>query len=151
MRLVAALTLVFLAGCSSVNERWASATFEGISYLNLYGSMTTTVAAEGFDVSVADAQSARLDSEWTYGTSQRMVRGPSRRRVHGMIESAGPDIWTVRIRVEEEIIRKAGMLATEVRDSKDWESFEDNYDDAEYLMAKLSALLEAYRTRGAAP
>jgi hypothetical protein len=151
MRLVMALTLLLLASCSAVNARWASAQFTGIAYPTLFGAVTMTIQAEGYEVPATDAQTAKIDSAWVYGTSQRVVRGPSRRRVHADIEAIADRSFRVRMRVEEEVIRKGGMLATNVRESKDWESFEDNYDDAEYLMAKLSALLEAHRYKGAEP
>lgn len=152
MRLVAALTLLLLASCSSFSERWASAQFDQISYPALYQVTVTTLGAEGYIVRNFDAQSARVDSEWVYGTSQRTVRGPSRRRVHVEITPLEVDrSFLVRIRVEEEVIRKGGMLATQVRESDDWESFDDNYDDADYLIAKLAALLDAHRSRNPQP
>jgi hypothetical protein len=151
MRLLAALTILLVTGCSSVNARWASAQFTGISYGALFGAVTTSIAGAGFAVGDADAQSAHVDTDWVYGTSQRVVRGPSRRRVHAVIEPVADRTFNVRMRVEEEVIRKGGMLATEIRESKDWESFEDNYDDAEFMMAKLAALLEVYRSRETRP
>ena len=126
MRLVAALTLLLLASCSSFNERWASAQFDEISYPALFGVVVTTLGAEGYTVRDYDAQTAQVDSEWVYGTSQRSVRGPSRRRAHALIVQLAERSFQVRIRVQEEVIRKGGMLATNVRDSDDWEEFEDN-------------------------
>jgi uncharacterized lipoprotein len=152
MRLVAALTLLLLAGCTSFEERWASATFDGLSYPALFGQVVTTIETEGFGISNTDAQTAKVDSDWVYGTSMREVRGPSRRRAHAVIEPlAAERSFRVRIRVEEEVIRKGGMLATNVRESKDWESYEDNYDDADYLVAKLAAQLEVHRSRKTTP
>ena len=152
MRLVAALSLLLLASCSSFSERWASARFDQISYPALYQVVVTTLGAEGYTVRNFDAQTAKLESEWVYGTSQRQVRGPSRRRVHVEITPLEVDrSFLVRIRVEEEVIRKGGMLATNVRESEDWEPFDDNYDDADYVIAKLAALLDAHRSRNPQP
>ena len=151
MRLLACLVLLGLASCSSPSERWAEASFGGISYPSLYTAVLTTLDAEGFLVRERDPQTPELHSDWVYGTSQRNVRGPSRRRVHTEITDEGGEIWRVRVRVEEQVVRKGGMLATNVRESENWEDYEDNFDDAEYLMAKISALLEAHRRRAAAP
>ena len=53
------------------------------------------------------------------------------------------DDFRVALRVAEEVIRKGGLLATNVRAWDDWEEFDDNFDDAEYLMAKIQALVQA--------
>ena len=151
MRLVAALTLLLLASCSSFSERWASARFTEISYGALFSQVVTTLGNEGYTVREMNAQTAKVDSDWVYGTSQRTVRGPSRRKAHAEITQLADRAFEVRIRVEEEVIRKGGLLATQVRDSDDWEEFEDNYDDADYLIAKLAALLDAYRSRNPEP
>jgi len=151
MRFLPWLVLLLLAGCASVNERWAEARFEGISYPSLYGVVLSTFDAEGYSVRERDPSAATLESDWVYGTSMRVVRGPSRRRAHAELKSVSEGQWLVRVRVEEEVVRKGGMLATNVRESENWEDFEDNFDDAEYLMAKIAALLEAHRARTNAP
>ena len=151
MRLLPLLAVLLLTGCSSVSERWAEAHFYDISYPSLYGVVVTTVDAEGFAVRDRDPQTAEIHSDWVYGTSMRVVRGPSRRRVHAELLPQGEDAYLVRLRVEEQVVRKGGMLATNVRESENWEEFDDNYDDAEYLMAKVAALLQAHRARAATP
>jgi len=151
MRFLPWLALLLLAGCTSVGERWAEAGFEGISYPSLYGVVLSTFDAEGYAVRERDPSAATLESDWVYGTSMRMVRGPSRRRAHAEIKSVREDMWLVRVRVEEEVVRKGGMMATNVRESENWEAFDDNFDDAEYLMAKIAALLDAHRARVTAP
>ena len=151
MRLLPWLALLLLAGCTAGGERWAEAGFEGISYPSLYGVVLSTFDAEGYVVRDRNPSAPRLESEWVYGTSMRMVRGPSRRRAHAEIKSVGDSQWLVRVRVEEEVVRKGGMLATNVRESENWEEFDDNFDDAEYLMAKIAALLDAHRARTTAP
>ena len=70
----------------------------------------------------------------------RSVRGPSRRKVLAEIVPAGEG-YDLRLRVREEVIRKLGLMATDVRRSDDWEPFPDNLDDAEFLMTKMQALL----------
>jgi hypothetical protein len=151
MRLVAALTLLLLASCSSFSERWATASFSNISYGALFSTVVNTLGNEGYSVRDVDAQTAKVQSEWVYGTSQRQVRGPSRRKAHAEFTPLGEREFQVRIRVEEQVIRKGGMLATQVRESDDWEAYEDNYDDADYLIAKVAALLDANRSREAQP
>ncbi len=151
MRLLPLLAALLLAGCSALEERWAEARFAGISYPALYGVVLTTVDADGFAVRDRNPQTAAIHSEWVYGTSQSVVRGPSRRRVHALIEPVEGDAFMVRLRVEEEVVRKGGMLATNVRESENWEPFEDNFDEAEYLMAKIAALLDAHRSRAKVP
>jgi hypothetical protein len=152
MRLLLPFALLLsLPACSSLGERWAEASFHGISYPSLYAVVLSTVDAEGYAVPLRDPQTAELHSDWIYGTSRSVVRGPSRRRVHAELEPVGEDGWRVRLRVEEQVIRKGGMLATNVRESENWEEFEDNFDDAEYLMAKIAALLREHRARGNAP
>ena len=47
----------------------------------------------------------------------------------------------VRLRVKEEVLRKQGLLATQVRENEEWEIYEDNLEEAEFLMAKLKALI----------
>ena len=151
MRLLPWLALLLLAGCNVLNERWAEARFEGISYPSLYGVVLSTMDAEGYVVREREPSAASLESDWVYGTSLRQVRGPSRRRAHAEIKPVGQDQWLVRVRVEEQVVRKGGMLATNVRESENWEDYEDNFDDAEYLMAKVAALLDAHRQRVNAP
>ena len=143
MRFLPWLALLLLTGCTAGGERWAEAHFEGISYPSLYGVVLSTFDAEGYPVRERDPSVADLQSDWVYGTSMRMVRGPSRRRARAELRSAGEGQWLVRVRVQEEVVRKGGMLATNVRESENWEEFEDNFDDAEYLMAKISALIKA--------
>jgi len=151
MRLTLLLAVLLLAGCAGVQERWAEATFTDISYPALYGVLLTTIDAEGFVVRDRNAQTAEIHSEWVYGTSQSVVRGPSRRRVHAAIELLDDDALHVRLRVEENVVRKGGMLATNVRESENWEPFEDNFDDAERIMARLSVLLDLNRARAPEP
>jgi hypothetical protein len=151
MRLLLPLALLLLPACSALTERWAEATFHDLSYPSLYAVVLSTVDAEGYAVTQRDPQTAELHSDWIYGTSRSVVRGPSRRRVHARMEPAGEGAWRVRLRVEEQVIRKGGMLATNVRESENWEEFEDNFDDAEYLMAKIAALLREHRALGTAP
>ena len=151
MRLLPWLAVLLLAGCATVGERWAEAGFQDISYPSLYGVVLSTFDAEGFVCRDRDGQAAELNSDWVYGTSMRVVRGPSRRRAHAEIKAVGEGKWLVRIRVEEQVVRKGGMLATNVRESENWEDYDDNFDDAEYLMAKVAALLDAHRARAATP
>ena len=135
--------LLLSAGCSATKERWAETRVDDVSYSVLYNLVLTTIDAEGFTVRKREPQSGRIESDWIYGTSQRIVRGPSRRKVFALIEPLEGDDFRVALRVAEEVIRKGGMLATNVRASEDWEEFDDNFDDAEYLMAKISALVQA--------
>ncbi len=142
-----------LPGCLSPSEtyaRWVEAPFDDISYPSLFGVVVATVGAEGFPVSGVDIGDSRLKSDWAYGTSQRAVRGPSRKRVHVEIERQGDRAFLVRMRVEEEVIRKRGLLATEVRESADWEAYPDDVKVAELVLAKLRAMLGHYG-KGAGP
>jgi hypothetical protein len=143
-RLVVVLfAAAWLAGCASNRERWAEGSFANVSYPVLYNVALTTVDAEGFVVRYRNPQQGEFESDWIYGTSQRVVRGPSRRKVYVRIQPEEGDRYLVRLRVAEEIVRKGGMMAVNVRESEDWEEFDDNYEDAEYLMAKLVALIRA--------
>ena len=135
--------LIATAGCSGTQERWAETHVNDVTYSVLYNLVLTTVDAEGFTVRKREPQSGRIESDWVYGTSQRSVRGPSRRKVIAVIEPVEDNDYRVSLRVAEEVIRKGGLLATNVRASDDWEEFDDNFDDAEYLMAKISALIQA--------
>jgi len=147
-RRLAPLLLLLLAawpsaGCSATKERWAETTVHDVSYPVLYNLVLSTVDSEGFPVRRREPQAGRIESEWVYGTSQRLVRGPSRRKAFAVIEPLKDDDFRVAVRVAEEVIRKGGMLATNVRESEDWEEYDDNFDDAEYLMAKIAALIRA--------
>lgn len=144
--------LVGLVACAGTGERWAEVRFTDISYPNLYRSVADVLASEGFPSAVEDTSSGTLESEWQYGTSVREVRGPSRRKVHVLIEEAEPPPegaeitgpvaqWVVRLRVAEEIIRKGGILARNIRQSDDWEEYRDKFEDAELLAEKIRALL----------
>lgn len=143
---LAAVALVALTACASLAEpevppRWAFGHFEGIGYNDLLLVIGATVEAEGFSVVRTDPNDGSIESDWAYGTSQREVRGPSRRKVVGEVAAADGPGYDVRLRVREEVIRKLGLMATDVRRSDDWEPFPDNRDDAEFMMAKLQALL----------
>jgi len=135
--------LLLSAGCSSTPERWAETTVSDVGYSNLYNLVLSTIDAEGFTARKREPQTGHIESDWVYGTSQRLVRGPSRRKVFAVIEPLEGDSFRVAVRVAEEVIRKGGLLATHVRESEDWEEYDDNFDDAEYLMAKISALVQA--------
>lgn len=148
--LLPSLTLLLLVlpsllatGCTSTPERWAETRVDGVSYSVLYNLVLSTIDAEGFTVRHREPQSGRIESDWVYGTSQRTVRGPSRRKVIAVIEPFEGDVFRVALRVAEEVIRKGGLLATNVRASDDWEEYDDNFDDAEYLVAKIAALIRA--------
>jgi hypothetical protein len=146
------LLLASLAtACSSVKEHWVESTYGNITFPSLYNVVLTTVDAEGYPVRNRNPGEGRIESEWVYGTSQRVVRGPSRRKVIAEIEPQPGDLLLVRLRVAEEVVRKGGMTAVNVRESEDWEPFEDNFDDAEYLMAKVAALLNENRVTLPAP
>ena len=135
--------LLLTAACASTKERWAETRAHDISYPVLYNVVLSTIDAEGFTVRKREPQKGRIESDWVYGTSQRLVRGPSRRKVFAVIEPVDRRVFRVAVRVAEEVIRKGGLLATHVRASEDWEEYDDNFDDAEYLMAKIAALIEA--------
>jgi uncharacterized lipoprotein len=137
------LLLLLAAGCSTTQERWAETRVNGVGYSNLYNLVLSTIDAEGFTARKREPQTGHIESDWVYGTSQRMVRGPSRRKVFAVIEPLEGGDFRVAVRVAEEVIRKGGLLATNVRASEDWEEYDDNFDDAEYLMAKISALIQA--------
>ncbi len=132
-------------GCASASERWVQSAYAGISYPSLYNVVATTIAAEGFPMTGPEAQGGQIESGWVYGTSQRVVRGPSRRRAVAEIRLLPDDRLLVRLRVVEEVVRRGGMSAVNVRASEDWEPYEDNFDDAEYLMARVAALLDEKR------
>jgi len=146
-RLLPLLLVVSALGCASdQTHQWAESRFAGLTYEALFGVVTSTIDGEGFAVRRHDPSTGTIETDWAYGTSLREVRGPSRRKVHARVEideaSGG---FRVRLRVAEEVLRQRGELATHVRESTDWEGYADNWDDATYLMAKLTALLRDYR------
>ena len=151
MRFLPLLAVLLLAACSSVREQWAEATLTSISYPALYGVVLSTVDSRGFPVRERDPHTGEIHSEWVYGQSRAAVRGPARQRVHASIEPQPGDAFLLRLRVEQEVVRKGGMLATNVRESENWEPYEDNFDEAEILMGKIAALLAANRSREPTP
>ncbi|MHC4846457.1 MAG: hypothetical protein ACYTCU_09890 [Planctomycetota bacterium] len=134
-------------GCATDEaHQWAESRFVGLSYEALFGVVASTIDGEGFAVRRHDTTTGEIETDWAYGTSLREVRGPSRRKVHARVEiDDATGGFRVRLRVAEEVLRQRGELATHVRDSTDWERYSDNWDDATYLMAKLTALLRDYR------
>jgi uncharacterized lipoprotein len=140
------LLLAALAGCSTTDERWAEASYEHLSYASLYNVVLTTIDAEGYPVTIRDPQRGTVETDWVYGQSNTVVRGPARRKVYATITPLdGADGYRVRLRVAEEVIPRGGLLATHPRASDDWKPFDDNFDIAEYLMAKIAALLVGNR------
>jgi len=138
--------LLLCCSCSMAKERWAEAAYQKISYQNLYAVVQTTIDAEGFPARIRDVQKGRIESDWVYGNSNSKVRGPARRKVFAQINPLPDDAgYVVRLRVAEEVIPRGGLLEMSPRDSDKWEPFEDNYDSAEYLMAKIAALLAENR------
>ena len=144
--------LVGLGSCSGTSERWAEVRFTDISYPNLFRSVADVLESEGFPSAAESVTQGTLETQWQYGTSVREVRGASRRKVFARIEEAEPPDpeqeisgpvaqWVVRLRVKEEIIRKSGILARNVRQSDRWEEYKDRFEDAELLAEKVRALL----------
>ncbi len=145
-----ALSLSLAVGCASTRERWAEVTMHDLGYQNLYHSVLDLLELEGFYVILRLPDTGRIESEWFRGDSRREVRGPSRRKVHVEIErKKGERAYVVRLRVQEQIIRKGGMLAIDTRDESLWEDYPDSFGDAEFLAAKLGALLADYSRPGA--
>ncbi len=145
--LLAVLLPALLAtGCATQPERWAESRFLGLSLPALQSVALTTVSSEGYPVRPRDQRPGGFTSDWLYGTSQLAVRGPSRRRVIAEIVPDGGGLL-LRLRVEEHVVVKGGMLAMHVRESEDWEPFPDNFDAAEFLVAKVSSLLSDYRVQ----
>lgn len=145
-RLTALLVALALAGCSGPRERWAAFELQGLTFANLYLSVLDVLGAEGFPVKARDPGLGTIESEWLYGTAVREVFGPSRRRALVRIAPSPTreGAFELRIRVAEEVIRKGGLRATRIRESGDWEPWDDNFDDAEYLAAKIRALLSEH-------
>ena len=141
-----ALATAVLPACASAREKWAHVPLQGLSYQNLYHAIIDLLEVEGVHVRIRNPGIGTVTSEWQQALSRREVRGPSRRKVHVKIVS-DPDVdgaYTVSLRVEEQIIRKGGLLSSGVRQDDDWEAFPDNYEDAEYFVAKIRALLGDY-------
>lgn len=138
--LLLALGLALLPGCAGPPPLWAELDFERIGYGNLYVSIVDLLEVEGYVVASRNPDSGVIETEWLIGPSIREVRGPSRRKAVVEVEPTGERLH-VRLRVREQVIRKAGMGATNLRFNDDWEDYRDNWDDAEYLAAKLRALL----------
>jgi hypothetical protein len=143
-----ALALGFTTGCATTTQRWAEVNMQELGYQNLYASVLDMLEMEGYSVHKRLPDLGEIETEWLRGISRREVRGPSRSRVHVDINRAeGRRHYVVRIRVEEQIVRKGGMLSTGDHRESDWEPFPDNFEDAEYLAAKLRALLSEYAIR----
>jgi hypothetical protein len=137
-----ALASLLATGCSTTQERWAEAAYENLSFSSLYNVVVTTVHTEGYPVVKRDPGAGTIESDWVYGLSNSVVRGPARRKVFAEIEPLdGVDGYRVRLRVSEEVIPKGGLLATNPRASEGWEEWDDNFDIAEYLMTKIETLL----------
>lgn len=143
--LAMAVMLASTVGCASNKERWAEVQMQEISYQNLYSSILDMLELEGYVVHMGLPDSGTVETEWLRGISRREVRGPSRRKVHVELKSAeAARQYMVRMRVEEQIIRKGGLLSSGTPPETAWEAFPDNFEDAEYLAAKLRALLSDY-------
>ncbi len=154
--LCCAVVLTLTSACGLLPDTeppplWAHGRFEDVEYNTLMTVIGATVEGEGYAVVKVDPGTGIVETEWTYGTSQREVRGPSRRKVLAEVESApskeGVPGYSVRVRVREEVIRKLGLMATDVRRSDDWEPFPDNRTDAEFLMTKFQALMRPTRRK----
>jgi len=150
--LLLALGIATGGACASSSERWAEVTVHDLGYTNLYHAVLDLLEVEGFHVSRRQPGGGEILSEWLQGISTREVRGPARRRVHVQITAVDTDedddtddeAYLVRLRVEEQVVRKGGFMSTGPRQEKDWEEFDDNFDDAEYLAAKIRALLDDF-------
>ena len=136
-----------LPSCSTTPERWAVLNFERLSYSNLYQQVADALDGSGYRVLKQDPGSGRIETDWEVGPSLQEVRGPSRRKVVARVNALDDGRYEVRVRVAEQVIRKGGTLAREIRSSTDWEDWKDNYEEAEYLLARLGALLQEYRVR----
>ena len=136
-----------LGACAVRPERWAVMNLERLSYSNLYQQVADALDGSGYRVMKQDISSGRVETDWQYGPSVREVRGPSRRRAIAQVNALDDGLFEVRVRVLEQVIRKGGTLARHIRESDDWEDWKDDYDEAEYLIARLGALLSEYRVR----
>lgn len=151
--------LLSMTGCVSVGsptERWVEQHFDEFSYGTLFNVVLTTVDAEGFPARVRNPDAGEIESDWVYGTSVRKLRGPSRRKAIVRISSVdgAEGVYLVRLRVAEEVLRKGGLLAAGPQRAKedDWESFQDNVENAEFLMQKIVRLVaQTERASGSVP
>ena len=142
----AALLLLFVVlspACESEKARWAALELNDISFADLYLSVIDVLDSHGYAVASRDPNAGTIESDWIYGTSVRQVFGPSRRKalVEVTPSPRGEGSFSVRVRIREEVMRRLGLRATHIRESDDWEEWKDNFDEAEYLAAKLRALL----------
>ena len=140
--------LVLAACASSPTDRWVERRFESLSNGAMYNLVLVSIDAEGYAPRVRNPDTGEIESIWVMGLSNRVVRGPTRRRVHALVRPHEEGGQLVRLRVETQIIRKGGLLAVNVRESEDWEAVPDDVDAAELLLAKIAALV---RTTESAP
>lgn len=145
--LLGVTSLSLSLACSTTPERWAVLTFERLSYQNLFEQVADTIDGSGYRIAKLDPSAGTLESDWQYGQAVREIRGPARRKVHAQLIAAKDGSFVVRVRVQEEVIRRGGLLATQIRQSEDWEEWKDDYDEAAYIAARLGALLQDYRVR----
>jgi len=142
-RWIMALVLVMATGpgCEvTPPAAWASMSFPDVTYSDIFSVVLTTLHGEGYLAKTRDAETGNIETDWLYGQSQAKVRGPSRRRVIVHIDPEGAG-QVVRLRVVEEVIWKAGMRATNLRESDDWEIADDNFEEAEFLLARIRGVM----------
>jgi hypothetical protein len=141
---IMALVVATSLGCElTPPAAWASMTFPDVTYSDMFSVVLTTLNGEGYVAVKRDPETGTIETDWLYGQSQAKVRGPSRRRVVIHIDPEGPN-QVVRLRVVEEVIWKAGMRATNLRESDEWEIADDNFEEAEFLLARVRGVMSTH-------
>ena len=136
-------------GCAAApTDRWVERRFEPLTMGAMFNLVLVSIDAEGFVPRLRNPDTGEIESDWVIGLSNRVLRGPTRRRVHAVVQAHPEGGQLVRLRVATQVIRKGGLLAVNVRDSDDWESVPDDVDMGELLLAKIAALV---RTTESAP
>jgi hypothetical protein len=138
------LLLLSLVSCASKTEKWFEVPIHRLTFYSLYQTVLDLVEAEGYQVLMRNSGEGTIETEWQTGISLREVRGTSRQKVHVDIQGTEVDGFIVAIRVQEQVIRKGGLLGLGLNQERDWEDFPDNFDEAERLAAKVRALLSEY-------
>ncbi|MEQ8767708.1 MAG: hypothetical protein RL885_27650 [Planctomycetota bacterium] len=131
-----------LVGCAS--ERWQYATVRGVNRQLVWQASLDVMYEKGRfpGIDIADVDGGSAMTKWREELGVFHNKG-ERRRAHLTLEEAGSDAYIVGMRIEREI--NSAWRNTLESEGAEWDSGDDDPEEAQTLLFHLQVLLQATR------